>query len=250
MLCSSLLIGIAIAGEPGYTLMEAYQTNAVTLDGKWTSGTEWSDAFILPMVGTTLGANGIWAYKMVSGDAYLMSFLIESPDNTNDAGDRWTICIDGSNDGGSAPKADDTKIEIVGHTTLLMYAGNGTGWSLRSNTAVTWKDSLATSTYNSANHYILEVQVNKATLGEWGANPPPHGVFVSMYDASNAGAGTVAWPPTSADNPGRWGVIATYDTAVPEGFTIAFIAVLSTIAVIGALALRRSKTSTYFLRSR
>lgn len=250
MLCSSLFIGIAIAGEPGYTLMEAYQTNAVTLDGKWTSGTEWSDAFILPMVGTTLGANGIWAYKMVMGDAYLMSFLMESPDNTNDAGDRWTICIDGANDGGSAPKADDTKIEIVGHTTLLMYAGNGTGWSLMANKAVTWKDSLATSTYNSANHYVLEVQADKGTLGSWGANPPPHAVFVSMYDASNPGAGTVAWPPTSADNPGRWGVIATYDATVPEGFTIAFIAILSTIAVIGALALRRSKTSTYFFRSR
>jgi len=250
ILCSSFLVGIATAGEPGYTLMEAYQTNAVTLDGKWTSGTEWSDAYILPMVSTTLGPNGIWAYKMVMGDTYLMSFLMESPDNTNDASDLWTICIDGSNDGGSAPKSDDTKIEIVGHTTLRMYAGNGTGWSLMANKAVTWKDSLATSTYNSANHYVLEVQADKGALGAWGANPPPHAVFVSMYDASNASRGTVAWPPTSANSPGRWGVIATYDTAVPEGFTIAFVAVLSTIAVIGALALRRSKTSTYFFRSR
>jgi hypothetical protein len=251
MLCSSLLIGIATAGEPGYTLIEAYQTNAVTVDGKWTSGTEWSDAYILPMVGTTLGANGIWAYKMVMGEsAYFMSFLIESPDNTNDAGDLWTICIDGSNDGGSAPNSNDVKIEIAGHTTLRMYAGNGTGWSLMANKAVTWKDSLATSTYNSANHYILEVQADKGALGEWGANPPPHALYVSMYDASNAGAGTVAWPPTSANSPGRWGVITTYGEAVPEGLTIAFVAVLSTIAVIGAFALRRSKTSTYFFRSR
>jgi len=250
MLCSSLLIGIAIAGEPGYTLMEAYGGVAVTVDGRWTSGAEWSDAYILPMVGTTLGANGIWAYKMVMGDTYLMSFLIESPDNTNDAGDLWTICIDGANDGGSAPNSNDIKIEIVGHTTLRMYVGNGTGWSTMANTGVTWKDSLATSTYNSANHYILEVQADKGALGAWGANPPPHALYVSMYDASNASAGTVGWPPTSANSPGRWGVITTYDTAVPEGFTIAFVAVLSTIAVIGALALRRSKTSTYFFRSR
>jgi hypothetical protein len=250
ILCSSLMIGVATAGEPGYTLIEAYGGATITLDGKWTSATEWSDAYILPMVGTTKGANGIWAYKMNMGDAYLMSFLIESPDNTNDAGDRWTICIDGANDGGTAPKSDDTKIEIVGHTTLLMYAGNGTGWSLMANKAVTWKDSLANSTYNSANHYVLEVQADKGTLGSWGANPPPHAVFVSMYDASNPSKGIVAWPPTSADNPGRWGVITDYMSEIPEGLTLAFVAVLSSVAVIGALALRRSKTSSYFFRGR
>jgi len=167
ILCSSLLIGIATAGEPGYTLMEPYGGVAVTLDGKWTSGAEWSDAFILPMVGTTLGANGIWAYKMVMGDTYLMSFLIESPDNTNDAGDLWVVCIDGANDGGSAPNSNDVKIEIAGHTTLRVYAGNGTGWSTMASTGVTWKDSLATSTYNSANHYVLEVQADKGALGAW-----------------------------------------------------------------------------------
>jgi hypothetical protein len=235
-----LTIETAFASEPGYTLTEAYQTAAVTVDGKWTAATEWSDAYILPMVGTTLGANGIWAYKMDSTTGtYLMSFLIESPDNTNDAGDRWIICIDGANDGGTAPKADDIKIVIDGHTTLSMYTGTGTAWNLMANKAVTWKDSLATSKYNSANHYILEVQADKGSLGTWGSSPPPHGVYVSMYDASNPGAGTVAWPPTSADNPSRWGLIATYDTAVPEGTSIAFIAVLSTFAVAATVLMKK-----------
>jgi hypothetical protein len=242
-LCSSFLlvnIETALASEPGYTLMEAYGGGAVTVDGKWTSTTEWSDAFILPMTGTTLGPNGIWAYKMdASSGTYLMSFLIESPDNTNDAGDRWIICIDGSADGGTAPKTDDVKIEVDGHSTLLMYAGTGTGWSLMANKAVTWKDSLTTSASNTASHYVLEVQADKAALGAWGANPPPSGVYVSMYDASNASKGTVAWPPTASDNPSRWGVIATYDTAVPEGLSIAFFAVLSTIAVAGAFVIKK-----------
>ena len=247
VLCSMFLlstVGTALATEPGYTLMEAYQTNAVTVDGKWTSTSEWSDAYILPMVGTTLGVNGIWAYKMVMGDTYLMSFLIESPDNTNDATDKWVICIDGANDGGSTPKSDDIKIEITGHTTLTMYTGSATGWTLMANKGVTWKDSLATSTYNSASHYILEVQADKGQLGSWGSSPPPHGVYVSMYDASTPSKGTVAWPPTSPDNPGRWGSIATYDTAVPEGFGIAILAVLSTVAVFATMALRKSKSGS------
>jgi len=60
-----LTIETAFASEPGYTLTEAYQTAAVTVDGKWTAATEWSDAYILPMVGTTLGANGIWARSLL-----------------------------------------------------------------------------------------------------------------------------------------------------------------------------------------
>jgi len=242
MLCSVFLlltIETAFAAEPGYTLIEAYQTTAATVDGKWTTATEWSDAFILPMAGTTLGANGIWAYKMDSSSTYLMSFLIESPDSTNDATDKWVICIDGSNDGGTAPKADDVKIEITGHTTLTMYVGTGTAWSVIANKAVTWKDSLATSAYNSANHYILELKADKGALGDWGANPPPHGVYVSMYDASNTAAGTVAWPPTSADNPSRYGLIASYDATVPEGTSIAFITALSTFAVAATIFMKK-----------
>jgi hypothetical protein len=247
VLCGSFLLvnlGTAVAGEPGYNLMEAYQTNAVTLDGKWTSDAEWSDAFICPITGPTFSSNGVWAYKMVMGDTYLMSFLLENLDSTNDTTDKWVICIDGANDGGSAPRTDDVKIEITGHTNLTMYAGNGTGWALKANAAVTWKDSLATSKYNAANHYILEVQGDKGALGAWGANPPPHAIYMSMYDASNATRGTVAWPPTSADNPGRWGVIATYDAAVPEGFTVALVTALSTFAVAGAILLKKRVSLT------
>ena len=236
MLCSLLLLvnlKIVVASEPGYTLTEAYTTTAVTLDGKWTSGAEWSDAYILPIIGTTLGTNGIWAYKMDSNSGtYLMSFLIESPDNTNDAGDRWQICIDGAADGGSAPNSNDIKIEIEGHTTLKVYAGNGAGWSSLTTSAITWKDSLATSSYNPANHYILEVQADKGSLGSWGANPPPSGVYVAMYDASNPSQGWKAWPPTSPDNPNRWGLIADYTGTIPEGFGFGLAGLLSSVVVL------------------
>ena len=242
MLCSLLFlvnVRTAMASEPGYTLTEAYTTTAVTVDGKWTSTTEWSDGWLTPIYNT----NARWVYKMdTNAGPYLMSFLLEFPDNTNDAGDRWQICIDGGNDGGSAPNTNDVKIEIVGHTTLNVYAGNGTGWSPLTTSAVTWKDSLTTSSYIPANHYVLEVQANKASLGDWGANPPPHGVYVAMYDASNVTQGWIAWPPTSPDNPSRWGLIADYTGTIPEGFGFGLAALLSSVAVLaGYFGLRKRR---------
>ena len=238
MLSSMLLVKPAKASEPGYTLTEAYQTSAVTVDGKWTSSSEWSDAWIITHFSAT---NAMWAYKMdANSGTYLMSFLLESPDNTNDAGDKWTICLDGSANGGTAPQTDDDKIEITGHTTLNVYVGNGTGWSPLATSAVTWKDSLATSAYITANHYILEVQIDKASIGSWGANPPPTGVYIAMSDASNA-TNSVAWPPTSPDNPSRWGLITDYTTTLPESINAGFVVLLSSVAVVAGFYILRKR---------
>ena len=247
-LCSLLLVnvGTTMASEPGYTLTEAYTVSPVTVDGKWTSPAEWSDAYILPIY----GKNARWAYKMdTNAGPYLMSFLVEFPDTTTDAGDRWQICIDGSADGGTAPNSNDNKIEIQGHTTLKVYVGNGTGWDPLTTTAVTWKDNVTTSPTDPANHYVLEVQADKSALGTWGANPPPHGVYVAMYDASNQSQGWVAWPPTSADNPSRWGLIADYTGTIPEGFSLGVVVLLSSVAVmVGVFFFRkRSRTESHSL---
>jgi hypothetical protein len=162
----------------------------------------------------------------------MMTWLLEFADKTNDAGDKWQICVDGGNDGGGAPKADDIKIEITGHTTLATYTGSGSAWAA-SSFAVTFKDSLTTSPHDPANHYVLEVQFDKGQFS-WGASPPPHGVRVAMYDASNPSQGWVSWPPTSTDtNPGSWGGIDTYLAApAPEGLTVGLMMTLSAVAVV------------------
>ena len=250
MLCSLLVIvniGTVFATEPGYTnIVEAYTTSAVTVDGKWggTNGAEWADAWLEKQFPT--GVNARWAYKMDSNSgAYLMSWLLEFHDTTNDAGDIWRICIDGSADGGPAPNSNDHKIEIIGHTTLNVYIGNGTGWSPQTTTAVTWNNSLTTSPYDAVNHWVLEVQANKGALGEWGANPPPHGVYVGMYDASNTTQGWVQWPATTPDNPSRWGLIATYQESIPEGLNIGIAVLLTSFAVIvGSYYLRKRPKTT------
>ena len=244
MLCSPLLlinVRTAKASEPGYTLLEYYgSANAVTLDGKWV-GAEWTDAWLSHLLDY---ANARWGYKMDStSGAYLMSWLVETSDNTNDTGDLLQICIDGAADGGTAPNDNDHKIEVTGHRTLKVYIGNGTGWMLQTTTAVRVGESLTTSVTNPANHYLLEVQVDKSALGAWGASTPPHGVRVAMYDASNVSQGVVAWPPTSADNPSRWGVISGFTAdPLPESLSLGVVVLLSSAAVIFGLR-KRSKGS-------
>ena len=244
MLSSLILVGTALAAEAGYSITEVYGGGAVTVDGKWGSG-EW------PTDGAWIdnrfnASNSRFAYKMDSSSgAYFMSWLVEWHDTTNDAGDRWIICIDGSADGGTAPQADDVKIEIVGHKDLTISAGTGTGWGPNSSTlagAVKWKDSLATSSYDAVNHWVLEVAADKGSLGAWGANPPPEGIYEAMYDASNPNV-WAAWPAGSPVNvPNRWGTIATYDTTVPESLSLGVLVLLSSAAImLGSFFVRKRR---------
>ena len=254
MLCSLLLIvnmGTVFASEPGYAgIHENYAGSAVTVDGKWggENGAEWADAWLEKQF--PIGTNARFAYKagMNEESAITLFWIIEFPDTTNDAGDKWVICIDGGTgegpDGGTAPNSNDNKIEITGHTTLTVYVGNGTGWAPVSTTAVQFNNTLTTSPYIAANHWVVEVALQKGAFA-WGGSPPPEGLFVGMYDASNTTQGWVMWPPTSADNPSRWGTIATYGTEIPENLSVAVIVTLSSVAVIvGSIYLRKRPKTT------
>jgi hypothetical protein len=228
VLCSLFVLvnlGTIMASEPTYTFTEYYGGTAVTADGKYTSADEWLDTTT-----QSIAPNVHWAYKMDISD-YSMTWIIEFADKTNDAGDRWQICIDGSVDGGTAPNDNDIKIEIEGHTTLKGYIGTGTAWA-PTTVVASFADSIATSAHDPAPHYIVEIKFSKSQWG-WGANPPPHGVRIACYDASNAAQGWVQWPPTTDTNPSRWGLMETYAAApAPEGLTIGFMVLLSSIAVV------------------
>jgi hypothetical protein len=236
LLCSLLLIIYAVpanaTSSSSYIFTEYYSGAPVTIDGTWTDPDEWHDVTTQYMPSSD-SHTGLFEYKMDTS-VYLMTWLLEFADNTNDAGDKWQICLDGGDDGGSAPNANDVKLEITGHTTLTTYVGSGTGWTESAWTDTYWKDSLTTSPHDPANHYVLEAGFSKAQW-DWGGNPPPHGVRVAMYDASSDT--WVSWPPTSTDtNPGSWGGIPDYMAApAPEVLTIGVMLALSTVAVVVSL---------------
>jgi len=233
-------IGTASAFQTGYSNLSYWLANAVTWDGKWTSATEWVDA--MP---SNFGTNAAFREKfdlVTEGETYIVFYdtIIESWDNTNDAGDYYEICIDGLMDGGTAPKVDDYKVNIYGHAptaTVQWYKGTGTGWANTTTPAgFVWGEALASSPTTSANHYSAELKVPKSGIGAgaeiW--------VRVAYYDAHAGGYGLQAWPPTSANTPDAWGDIPYTTEAIPEGFNFGILAVLSSIAVVaGAICIRK-----------
>jgi hypothetical protein len=252
ILCSILLIttaGTVKAGNSEYSITEYWATQPVTYDGMWTNDLEWVGG-----PGTAISEDAIFTYILnVSSDYTVMmsEFLVENfGDTTDDAGDYVQICIDSTNGGGSAPQTGYGRIDIIGHTDIVCYLGNGTGWTeIAVDDDIEWAALISESPYNSTAHWILELQFDKQ-LNNMLLGQPPNGLRIAVYDENTDTL--ESWPPESdVDNPDSWGVVADYsstpysDQPIPEGLTFGVMAALSSIALLaGSHYLRkRSKKS-------
>jgi hypothetical protein len=181
---------------------------------------------------------------------------METNDSTNDPGDYWQICLDGSMDGGSAPLADDFLINITGHTTATWYEGTGSGWAVISTPSATtfsWNETLSTSPVYSTPHYILEVHIIKTDPAgsQTGIMGAEFWMRVAVNDAHSGGYGLQAWPPTSRDTPSSYGDIPYSSSAVPESLNISLIMVLSAVAVAaGSVILKKRSSITELVSKR
>jgi len=233
MLCSLLLlinVGTTNASEPGYTRLDYLTVVEPTIDGVWTSEDEWTDGEET-MIGENVTFRSTWT--MFSMDVVSTNFVIEIlNDDTNDAGDYWQMCIDGSVDGGSAPQAGDYLIEIVGHADLTVYEGTGTGWTevTPESGELSFANSISESPTSSTPHWIAEFTILKTSgniiLSEI------FGLRVAVYDESNSEAGVQAWPPTDQDVPNGWGVQNYTMEPIPEALTIGVMVLLSSVSVL------------------
>ena len=238
MLCSLLLLGIASAGNPAYSMTCYTNTVFVTINGQWATD-EWIQGQPVNM------SNNARFTHATRTTGIGMDFMIEVfDDNTDDVGDLWQICIDSDNSGGAAPDTDDYMFEIQGHTTLNTYKGNGTGWVpiTPDFQEVTWADSITATPWNAAPHWMFELRDSDKMQDEIVVGDPPNGLRVAAYDASTNT--TSSWAPDSdPDVPSTWGVITNIDPTpyIPEGFSIVFLVLLSSVAVV---------VSFYFMRKR
>lgn len=235
MLCSLVFlitVGTTSAGNPDYSIIE--YTGGITLatvDGVWTTTDEWNDALTVPISDNAT----FWYYAEINVFNVEMCVEIFS-DNTDDAEDYWQFCFDDGNNGGTAPQVGDYRIDIVGHTDVVIYQGDGSDWVLSTQTpadiAFTWANQLSESPIDSNPHWILEVSFVKTTALIPSA--PPTGLRVAVYDASNSEAGVQDWAPDSDVNvPDEWGLVASYSPdPIPEGLTFGVMAVLSSVALL------------------
>jgi hypothetical protein len=207
-----------------------------TIDGMWTSEDEWTDTGVT-MIGEDANCRSTWEYTTSIYTEWLVEVL---SDTTDDAGDYWEFCVDGYSEMDSAPQTGDFKFVITGHTDLVWYEGDGTGWTeVELADEMIWAATLSESPTDSTPHWILEFQIDKAAGSVlmdqyWNLR-------IAVYDASNSEAGEQAWPPeSSADAPDTWGMENYTMDAIPEGFSFGIMVLLSSAAVaVTTIGLRK-----------
>ena len=245
MLCSLMLVGFVSAGTAVGQIMEYISAAPCTVDGKWTTADEWTDAPHTVMAGN---ASGKFAYDVQDFTNFGLEWDIEIlSDNTNNTGDYVRICVDDGNGGGAAPTSGDYMIEITGHTTLKMYQGNGAGWTQVTPAAgeITWSTTLGTSMWSSTPHWILEIVDSSKTAGTFQVpNAPPTGMLVAAFDAATNQY--CAWAAGGTANvPDTWGLVYTYSMdAIPEGINVGLVALLSTVVVLVGFVYLRKRPKT------
>jgi len=222
-----ITFGTVRAGNPDYSVMEYGAIGTTTYDGHWSEPLEWYDG---PELAMDNGALGVYNLDF---NTYAMQWCIEFfTDTTDDPEDYWQISLDDSNTGGSAPQSDDYMMEIVGHTDLTFYQGNGASWDeiTPGDGEITWGNMLDGSPRNTTAHWILELGVIKTTTVA--VNPPPTGMRVAAYDANTSTL--AAWPPGSdADVPDEWGLIDGYSMdPIPESLNLAVMVFLSSVTLV------------------
>jgi hypothetical protein len=243
-LCSLLVIntGTVKAPESGYVRVDWMPHITPTIDGQWTSDDEWALNGEPTTIGAEVTFRSVWITITDVNDVFLVEFF---NDTTDDAGDYWQLCINGDKSQDATPQTGDYRIDIVGHTTLKLYEGDGSGWTevTPSPGDIVWDDSLSASPTNSTPHWILELEFVKAALGAG----PEWDLRLAVFDETNSAAGVLAWPPTPQDEPQRWGEQNYEMSEWPEGFSFVVVVLLSSVAVVvGFYFLRkRPKTESY-----
>jgi len=229
--------GIVTAYQEGYEFNHYTAMIEPTIDGKWTTPDEWTDVDMEHQMDGDLNVvfRTNWLFSSGQGySGYPVFWIIEFyDDNTEDAGDYWQICYDGQSTDGSAPDADDIRIDFVGHdqSGLTVYRGDGSGWVVT--TELTWGesieivDSISDSPTNSTPHYIVEIVVDHQLIN----SGPDQCVRVAAYDASHSEAGVQAWPQSSRDVPDEWGKTYSLFESIPEGLTFAVMVFLSSVSL-------------------
>jgi len=246
-LCSLLILdtGTVKATEPGYERTDWNpDTVPLVIDGEWTTDDEWTLKGENTAIDMNVTFKSVW--EMVSMDPVFIieeSFLVEFfTDNSNDTGDYWEMCINGDRSDDATPQAGDFRIFIEGHTNLTVYEGNGVDWTkITTPASIEWADSISDSPTNSTPHWILEIKFEKGDVGAaeyWDFR-------LAAYDETND---TLAsWPPTDRDVPNSWGFQTYQSAVVPEGFSIALVVLLSSVAIaVSFYCLRKpKKTQSY-----
>jgi ketosteroid isomerase-like protein len=194
-------------------------TNAVTVDGKWTTPDEWKDAVEVPMRYSIWGdhnANGTAHLRVKHDESYLyllVDYVSDTTPQSPGIGYWWegvTVCFDPEQNGGWKPQSDDYLYNI-GVSTGQQYkakvgvSGGKWNWPSQTDTSELIQKSIVFSSnatndpYSTVKHSIYEFKM-----------PLPDkkvfGFFVGAAD--HGGKSYMTWPSDAWDQaPNTWGIL-------------------------------------------
>ena len=256
--CLLVLFVLALAGSaeaynPDYTHILYNSVVIPVIDGTYIVDDDWIAS------GKQEFGDGAAFHDQWIMDPNILCLIVEVTDNTDDAGDKLTICFDGTLDGGGTepdggpnPTEYDKKLEVTGHggsETVQWFVGDGSDWVISNDASPELLDlaqDLVSTPTIEAEHYVYEMNILKLDTS---FGSPLIGYtwaeFVSYYDADTGE--TQQWPPAaSPDVPDGWGYI-TYESAanpvvtIPEATGFAVMLGVSSVAATGALLLRKRR---------
>jgi hypothetical protein len=123
LLMISLTVSHVQAGQGGAMVSVTLQ-NPVTIDGKWTSPKEWTDA---------LQVDCGWGWIAVKDDSSFLYVLVDFVKDTSTGNGDWGfVSWDQKNDGGTKPRSDDYRLVLQYTNTTsfqsMILQGTGTDW--------------------------------------------------------------------------------------------------------------------------
>jgi hypothetical protein len=221
-------------------------TQPVTIDGKWTTKTEWNDTAETKLL---VGSGALEGYFRIKHDSSWLYVLVDVPGDTQveysvakDHGDYAQIFFDPLYNDGSKPRTDDYKYaawyNTTGGTDLVAreWAGTDWGanwWSSTSDLDATIGMDNGNSPHSPSPHVVVEFRVPLSII-----KGTTFGFFIRYVDSTEADALHWYWPgPTAVDQeyaPNTWGTVNLSNIAVPE-FSSSWLIAAATVLMVLAL---------------
>lgn len=196
------------------TLVSPKLANDVTIDGKWTSAQEWTDASEFPLTFMEGTGEAYFSMKHDNNNFYVLVDFVSRAQTV--VGDGALVGLDTQNDGGKEIKDDDLALLIRWNTpTVSMGAMQWHGWMgqnwqpLPSGFEAKSSTDAQNDPHSTASHEIYEFRIPKTTF-----KASASGLWVGI-GGGEAGYFAV-YPPADISSPDNWGQLEFSDKTLVE----------------------------------
>ena len=213
---------------------------SVTIDGKWTTSEEWTDALTVTLVKSFSSSENATAYLCAKHDDSSFYFLIDfvSATSLNATYDGTAIIIDPLHDGGNRPQSDDRRFDST-WTGGQMAIGTGAAewnWNSTLSQGVEIDISMTNSSHLSQQHEVSEFKIPFSVFPEL---KDTVGFAAAAYAGSDTSFMLATWQEDNLAIPNTWGELTVSSQSITEFEIVPFVMVIGIVATLVILNKRR-----------